>query len=107
MPFGLTNTPRIFIRLMTEVLHPYLGNFVALYLDDSLIYSRSKGEQLQCIKIVLEVLNRKKLHINLKCKLFKQALGYLGFVTSWQGLSMDPKKVKVILDWQYHTMYMR
>eukprot|EP00253_Pinus_taeda_P019816 PITA_19816 len=56
MPFGITNAPSTFIRLMNEILKEYAGKFVIVYLDDILVFSRSKEEHLEHIKLVLRTL---------------------------------------------------
>lgn len=85
---------------MNEVLKRLLGKFVIFYLDDIIIFSKTKEEHLEHIRQVLQRLKEEKLPINLKkCSFMKEELVYLGFVISTDGLKMDPKKVKAILDW--------
>ena len=100
MPFGLTNAPSTFMRLMIELLKRFLDKFVIVYLDDILIFSKTKEEHLDNIRQVLQRLKEEKLLINLKkCSFMQEEIVYLGFVISADGLKMDPKKVKSILEW--------
>lgn len=99
MPFGLSNAPSI-MRLMNEVLKQFLQKFVIKYLDDILVFNRSKEEHLKHLRMVMTRLHEEKLQINLKkCVFMQTKLVYLGFVVSKDGLKMDKEKVQAIIDW--------
>ena len=100
MPFGLTNALSVFICLMNNVLHKYLDKFVVVFIDDSLICSKSKEEHKEHLKIVLQVLMQHQLYAKFsKCVFFKNKIQYLGHVITKEGISVDPEKIKTIEKW--------
>jgi hypothetical protein len=61
LPFGLTNTPGVFMRLMNGVFHEYLDKVVQVFFDDFLIYSRTREENEEHLRLVLQSPREKKL----------------------------------------------
>ena len=69
MPFGLTNSPAAFMDLMHRVFQPYLDRFVAVFVDDILIYSKSEEEHKDHLRIVLQTLRDHQLYAKFrKCE---------------------------------------
>ncbi|GKE38498.1 putative reverse transcriptase domain-containing protein [Tanacetum coccineum] len=65
MPFGLTNAPAVFMDLMNRVCKPYLDKFVIVFIDDILIYSKTKEEHDRHLKTILNLLRSEKLYADM------------------------------------------
>ncbi|MCO5610521.1 hypothetical protein L7F22_064760 [Adiantum nelumboides] len=100
MPFGLTNAPATFNRLMTDLFREGLDNFVLIFFDDILVYSKTREEHEQHLRQVLEILRTAKLYAKRsKCLFFVEKVAYLGFIVSKDGISPDPAKVEAVVKW--------
>jgi transposase InsO family protein len=100
MPFGLKNAPATFQRLIDNVLGDLTERFVKVYLDDILIYSRTREEHLLALREVLERLRAANLKINPdKSNWFQNSVKYLGHVLDEQGIHTDPQKIQAIAEW--------
>nr|GEV72896.1 hypothetical protein [Tanacetum cinerariifolium] len=80
--FGLTNAPVVFLDLMNRVYKPYLDNFVIVFIDDILIYSKPKEDHEVHLKLVLELLKKEMCHM-----------------VNHNGIHVDPSKIKAKYEW--------
>ena len=102
MPFRLMNAPVAFMDLMHRVFQPYLDQFIMVFVDDILIYSQSEEEHEDHLRIVLQALRDHQLYATFsKCKFWLTEVKFLGHVVSASGVSIDPKKVEVVMSWKH------
>nr|GFB27501.1 transposon Tf2-9 polyprotein [Tanacetum cinerariifolium] len=100
MPFGLTNAPAVFMDLMNRVCKLYLDNFVIVFIDDILIYSKDEKEHEEHLKAILELLKKEELYAKFsKCEFWIPKVQFLGHVIDRQGIHVDPAKIKSVKDW--------
>lgn len=97
MPFGLCNAPATFQMLMNEILKPYLFDFVVVYLDDILIFSKEKDKHIEQIDKVFRAIQEAGLRLNLKkCEFNRTEIDYLGFVVGQTGVRPQQSHVDAI-----------
>ncbi len=100
LPFGLVNAPAVFQALINDVLRDMLNVFVFVYLDDILIFSPILQVHVQHIRRVLQRLLENRLFVKAeKCMFHARSVTFLGSVVSAEGISMDPDKVRAVIDW--------
>ena len=104
MPFGVTNDPAAFMDLMNRVFKPYLDEFVNVFIDDILIYSKSKVENVKLLGLALQILRDRELYAKLsKCEFWLSSISFLGHVINEEDISVDPCKIEAIVYWPTPT----
>lgn len=104
LPFGLTNGPASYQHYMNDVLFEYLNDFVQAYLDDILIYSKTRKEHTRHVRLVLQKLIDAGLQVDIaKSQFYVQETSFLGVLLSTEGIRMDPAKVQVVIAWATPT----
>jgi len=101
MSFGLTNAPAYFMYMMNKVFMEYLENFVVVFVDDILVFSKTEEEHAEHLRLVLQKLREHQLYAKRsKCEFWLKEVSFLGHIVSNGGISVDPSKVKDVLKWQ-------
>ncbi|GKF07098.1 putative reverse transcriptase domain-containing protein, partial [Tanacetum coccineum] len=99
MPFGLTNALAVCMDLMNRVCRPYLDKFMIVFIDDILIYSKTKEEHDAHLRLVLELLKKEELYAKFsKCDFWLSKVQFLGHVIDSEGIHVDPAKIESIKD---------
>jgi hypothetical protein len=100
MPFGVTNAPAVFMDYMNRIFQPYLDQFVIIFIDDILVYSKNPQEHAQLLRIVFDILRDKQLHAKFsKCEFWLSEVKFLGHVISQGGVAIDQSKVEAVQNW--------
>ena len=95
MPFGLTNAPTAFMNLMNRIFQPYLDQFVIVFIDDILIYSGSKEDHEEHMRVILQIMREHQLYAKLsKCQFWLDSVAFLGHVISAEGFLLILKRLR-------------
>nr|XP_033515746.1 uncharacterized protein LOC117280170 [Nicotiana tomentosiformis] len=101
MPFGLTNASTTFMDLMNHVFKPYLDQFVVVFIDDILFYSKNREDHDKHLRNVMQILKERQLYAKLsKCEFWLSEVAFLGHIISAEGVKVDPSKIQAIVDWK-------
>ncbi|XP_076920612.1 uncharacterized protein LOC143581801, partial [Bidens hawaiensis] len=104
MPFGLSNAPSTFMRLMNHIFKAFIGRFMVVYFDDILVFSNSLDDHLHHLKEVFSILREQKLYANEnKCHFLQHEVIFLGYLVSGTGIHMDNSKIDAITTWPTPT----
>jgi hypothetical protein len=100
MYFRLTNAPTYFMYLMNKVFMEYLDKFMVVFIDDILIFSKTKEEHEEHLRLVLEKLRSHQLYVKFsKCDFWLTEVAFLRHIISAGGVSVDLSKVRDVVNW--------
>jgi hypothetical protein len=90
--------------MMNKVFKEYLDKFVMVFIDDTMVYSRSEEEHEDHLHLVLQKLRDHKLYAKLsKCEFWLKQVAFFGHIVSKGGISVDPSKFQDVLSWNAST----
>lgn len=90
VPFGFTNAFATFMFLMNNAFSKYLDNFMMVFLDDILVYSKDEAEHDYHLRLVLKVLWKDQLYSKInKFTFFQDKVKYLAHIIFEEGIAVD------------------
>lgn len=104
MPFGLSNAPSKFMRLMNHIFKPLIGQCVVVCFDDILVFSQDVAHHLEHLRQVFTILREQKLYANgNKCCFLTSKVLFLGYLISGYYIRMDESKAATVTSWPLPT----
>ncbi|MDD2978257.1 reverse transcriptase domain-containing protein, partial [Aquabacterium sp.] len=100
LPMGLCNAPGTFMQLMNQTFADMLDKSVLCFLDDILVFSKTREEHLQHLRTVLTRLRDQELYVKpSKCAFMQREVGFLGHRIGADGLRVAPDKISAVQQW--------
>jgi len=100
MPMGACNSPATFQSLMNDIFHDCIDEFLVVYIDDLLVFSKDEESHYRHLETVLKKLKEHELYVSpKKCEFFKEEMDFLGLLIGKNGIKVNPKKVEVLRTW--------
>ncbi|GJZ16607.1 putative nucleotidyltransferase, ribonuclease H [Tanacetum coccineum] len=101
MSFGLTKAPAIFMDVMNRVCRYYLDKFMIVFIDDILIYSKTREEHVEHLRLALKLLRKEKLYAKFSnCEFWLREVQFLRHVINGNGIHVDPSKIEAVKNWK-------
>jgi len=98
MPFGLQNSPTIFLHMVIVAFKEFIHKFLEVYFDDWMVFGLVKCH-VASLRLMLDTCHRYQIALNLKkCLFCVPFVILLGHVVCRQGLMMDPAKITIIIN---------
>lgn len=100
MPMGLCNAPATFQSLTNEIFYDYMDDFIVVYIDELLVFSKNEEQHIHHLQLVLERLKRHSLYVGRKkCEFMTNSIEFLGLQVSEKGISVDESKLSAVKEW--------